>query len=45
MLEGRLSPRLLGLVTEWAALHQEAPRENCRLARQRAPLRGIVPLE
>lgn len=45
VLEGRLSPRVLGLVTEWAALHQEELRDNWRLARQQAPLRTIAPLE
>jgi uncharacterized protein DUF4160 len=45
VLEGRLSPRVLGLVTEWAALHQQELRENWRLARQQSPLRTIAPLE
>lgn len=45
VLEGRLSPRVLGLVTEWAALHQNELRENWRLARQQAPPRAIAPLE
>jgi hypothetical protein len=45
VLEGRLSPRVLGLVTEWAALHREELREDWRLARQQAPLRTIAPLE
>lgn len=45
VLEGRLSPRVLGLVTEWAALHREELREDWRLARQQAPLRNIAPLE
>ena len=45
VLRGRLSPRLLGLVTEWAALPQEELRENWQLARQQAPLRGIAPLQ
>lgn len=45
VLEGRLSPRVLGLVTEWAALHQEELRDDWRLARQQAPLRAIAPLE
>lgn len=45
VLEGRLSPRVLGLVTEWAALHREELRENWRLARQQVPLRTIAPLE
>lgn len=45
VLEGRLSPRVLGLVTEWAARHQDELRENWRLARQQVPLRAIAPLE
>ncbi|MBI2528708.1 MAG: DUF4160 domain-containing protein [Candidatus Rokubacteria bacterium] len=45
VLEGRLSPRVLGLVTEWAALHQEDLRDDWRLARQQAPLQAIAPLE
>jgi hypothetical protein len=45
VLSGHLSPRVQGLVTEWAALHQGELRENWRLAQQRAPLRAIAPLE
>jgi hypothetical protein len=45
VLGGRLSPRVLGLLTEWAVLHQDELRENWRLARQQAPLRPIAPLE
>jgi len=45
VLEGRLSPRVLGLVTEWAALHREELREDWRLARRQAPLQTIAPLE
>ena len=45
LLGGRLSPRVLGLVMEWAALHQEELRENWRLARQQAPMTAIAPLE
>jgi len=45
VLRGRLSPRVLGLVTEWAAMHQHELRENWRLARQQAPLKPIRPLE
>lgn len=36
---------VLGLVTEWAALHREELREDWRLARQQAALRTIAPLE
>jgi Domain of unknown function (DUF4160) len=45
VLSGRLAPRVLGLVTEWAAEHQEELREDWRLAQQQAPLRPIAPLE
>ncbi len=45
LLEGRLSPRTLGLVTEWAARHQTELREDWNLARQQAPLKKIQPLE
>jgi Domain of unknown function (DUF4160) len=29
ILEGKLSPKVLGLVIEWAALHQTELLENC----------------
>jgi hypothetical protein len=45
VLLGRLSPRALGLVVEWAALHQTELMGNWDLARQQAPLHGIQPLE
>ena len=45
ILEGRLSPRALGLVTEWAALHRPELREAWKLAELHAPLRPIAPLE
>ena len=45
LLTGWLPPRVLGLVTEWAAKHQRALRENWRLARRQAPLRSIPSLE
>lgn len=44
VLTGRLPPRVLGLVTEWATKHQRALRANWRLAREQAPLRPIPPL-
>ena len=43
--QGRLSPRVLGLVVEWAAMHQAELQRNWELARQPAPLRNIAPLE
>ncbi len=45
VLEGQLSPRVLGLVTEWAALHTRELMENWNLARDHAPLKAIQALE
>jgi hypothetical protein len=45
VLTGRLSPRALGLVTEWAALHQAELMEDWILARAEAQLKPIDPLE
>jgi hypothetical protein len=45
VLEGSLSPRVLGLVVEWAARHRRELRANWRLARRRAELDPIPPLE
>ena len=45
VIEGRLSPRALGLVIEWAALNREALREAWTLAEHHQVLRPIRPLE
>jgi Domain of unknown function (DUF4160) len=45
ILRGRLSPRMLGLVVEWAALHREELLNDWTLARQQAELNRIDPLE
>ena len=45
VLRGRLSPKALGLVTEWAVQHQEELRADWELARRHAPLQPISPLE
>ena len=45
MLEGTLSPRVLGLVVEWAAQHRYELEANWELARRHAPLNRIAPLE
>ena len=45
VLEGHLTPRALGLVIEWAALHQAELLENWELARLTVPLKSIDPLE
>jgi Domain of unknown function (DUF4160) len=45
ILEGKLSPRVLGLVVEWASLHQEELMADWELARRQVPLASIAPLE
>jgi hypothetical protein len=45
VLQGKLSPRVLGLIMEWAALHRQELFENWQLAKQQAPLNPIKPLE
>ena len=45
VLAGRLQPRTLGLVTEWAAMHQHELMEDWTLAREQATLKPIAPLE
>lgn len=44
LIEGRLPPRALGLVTEWAALHQGELRAVWRQAENLDPLDKIDPL-
>lgn len=45
VLKGSLPPRALGLVMEWAAQHRIELQENWTLARDKAPLKPIAPLE
>jgi len=45
LLEGELSPRALGLVMEWAAMHRQELLDDWNLARQQQPLNRIAPLE
>jgi hypothetical protein len=45
LLRGKLSPRAMGMVIEWATLNQDALLENWQWARQHEPLRKIEPLE
>ena len=45
IISGRLTPRVLGLVTEWAALHRDELLEDWNLAREHAELKRIPPLE
>jgi hypothetical protein len=41
---GRLPPRVLGYVVEWASLHQEELLDNWRHAENGEPLHRIEPL-
>ena len=43
--EGRLPPRVLGMVLEWAAQHRGELRQNWRRAERKMPLTKIAPLE
>jgi Domain of unknown function (DUF4160) len=45
IIAGELSPRVRGLVVEWAALHRDELKEAWTLATQHAPLKPIPPLE
>jgi hypothetical protein len=45
ILEGKVSPRILGLVIEWAAIHKTELMQNWELARLQVPLEPITPLE
>lgn len=45
ILQGRLSPRILGLVVEWAAQHEEELLLDWDLARRKLPLNRIDPLD
>ena len=45
ILEGKLTPRVFGLVIEWAAIHQAELLANWQRAREQNPLEKIEPLE
>ena len=44
LLDGRLPPRVLGLVIEWISLNHAALLADWACARQRRPLASIPPL-
>lgn len=44
LIGGGLPPRVLGIITEWAFIHQFALQENWRLANNYQPLLKIEPL-
>ena len=45
VIEGRLPPRVLGLVQEWREYHKNELNEDWNLARKRETLKKIEPLE
>ncbi len=45
LLAGKLPPRVMGLVMEWATLHQDELMADWELARKQAALKRIEPLE
>jgi hypothetical protein len=45
VLDGKLPPRVKGLIIEWATLHQDELRENWKRAREEKELLSIQPLE
>ena len=45
VLHGRLPPRVLGLVVEWATIHRVELKDNCLRARRLQELMRIDPLE
>ncbi len=44
LISGFLPPRVLGLVTEWTALHQKELMDNWERARIQESLKSIAPL-
>jgi Domain of unknown function (DUF4160) len=45
IMSGYLPRRALGLVLDWAELHQQELRDNWTLAQQRKPINHVKPLE
>ncbi|MFI5135836.1 MAG: DUF4160 domain-containing protein [Chitinophagales bacterium] len=44
VIEGKLPPRILGLVAEWASIHQQELLENWQLRKEGKKLKSIAPL-
>lgn len=44
MIEGNLPSRVVGLVVEWASLHQDELKQDWKLAKEEKPLNRIEPL-
>lgn len=45
VIEGNLSPRVLGLVAEWASLHRDELWQDWQRAERHETLKPIAPLE
>ena len=45
LLEGKLPPRAMALVVEWAAMHRDELMEDWKLAMEQKPLHSIKPLD
>ncbi len=45
ILQGKLTPRVLSLVIEWATIHKTELLENWQRTKQQIPLEKIEPLE
>lgn len=45
LIEGSLPPRVMGFVSEWAALHRAELQTDWELAQSHNPLNPIAPLE
>jgi len=45
LVDGKLPPRALGLVVEWAASHRTELMDDWERARASVPLQPIAPLE
>ncbi len=44
LISGQLSPRALGLVIEWASLHQDELKENWEIGEHYESFKEIAPL-
>ena len=44
IIGGELPPRVLGIVTEWSAIHKAELMDNWERARQQESLKDIAPL-
>ena len=44
IIEGKLPPRIHGIVIEWASIHQEALLQNWKNLRNKRPSKKIKPL-